>query len=132
MASGEKMAGDLVPFIDIIRVVKEHRPAGGGFIGGVGSVAAIVHRKFLEVGQDAQRQVGIPGVAPQLVGGVNVVCDIHFGLFGFYKEFALPADLEGVIGGFGCAFDIDRILDAPPRGIRESNLYRCTCPSPAL
>ena len=55
--------------------------------------------------------MGVPGVTAQLVGGVDVVLDVDGGFLGFDVELALATDLEGVIGGFGGAFDLEGVLD---------------------
>ena len=44
--------------------------------------------------------MGIPGVTAQLVGWIDFVADVYFGLFGFDEEFAGGADAEGVVRGF--------------------------------
>jgi len=76
----------------------------------VGFVAAVVDSKFLEVRKNGERQVFVPGVAPQLESRVNVILDIHGGFLGFHEEFALPGKAEGVIGRFGTVFDLQRVL----------------------
>jgi len=43
--------------------------------------------------------MGVPGVTAQLVGWVDFVADVDFGLFGFDEEFAGCANAEGVVWG---------------------------------
>ena len=42
----------------------------------VGLDAAVVDGELLEVGEDAKRQLGGPGVAAELEGGLDVVLDV--------------------------------------------------------
>ena len=65
---------------------------------------------------------------------MDVVLDIDGGFLGLHEEFALPADLEGIVGRFGYAADLQGIfddhiaviqrvavlvVDVPPEGLKE-------------
>ncbi len=55
--------------------------------------------------------MGVPGIAAQLVGGVNIVLYVDRRFLGFHEELALGSHLEGVIRRFGGALDFEGILD---------------------
>ena len=64
-------AGDLVPALGILPIGDVDDAGRGRLVGFVGLDAAVVDRELLEVGEDAEGQLGAPGVAAQLVGGVE-------------------------------------------------------------
>ena len=76
----------------------------------VGLDAAVVDRELLEVGEDAEREFGGPGVAAELEGGAGVVLDVNGGLLGFEEELARAADAEAVVRGFGGLADFDGVF----------------------
>ena len=72
--------------------------------------AAIVDGELLEVGEDAERELGGPGVAAELEGGADVVLDVDGGLLGFEEELAGAADAEAVVGRLGGLADFDGVF----------------------
>jgi hypothetical protein len=82
----------------------------GGPVGLFGFYAGVVNGQLLEVGEDAERQLGGPAVAPELVGRGNVALDVDRGLLGLDEELAGTADAETVIGRLGITADADGIL----------------------
>ena len=114
--------------------MKELITSGGGAVFWIGFALAVVNRKLLEISKDGKGHVSVPGVTAQLVGRVDVVLDIDGRLLGFDEELALATHAEGVIGGFGGAFNLEGILDehlailgsiaifvvdVPPEGFKE-------------
>jgi len=106
---GENL-GNFVPPLDVFFKSKEHHATGGGGIFGVRTGAAVVDGEFFEIGQDRERQMGVPGVTAQLVGGMDGVADVDRRLFGFDEELAGGADAEGVIRGFERAFILEGVF----------------------
>ena len=105
-----KDAGYLFPALRVF-FVREIQDAGrGSFVGLDRLDAAIVHRKLFEVGQDAERQLGAPGVSAQLVGRVDIRFNVNRRLFGLQKELADAADAKTVVRGFGGLPDFDGVL----------------------
>jgi len=62
------------------------------------------------VRQDGKRQFGRPGVAPDLVSGLDVVLEVDRGGLGFDEELAGAADAEAVVGGLDVLADADGVL----------------------
>ena len=60
--------------------------------------------------QDRERYMRFPGIAAQLVGGVDVVFDVDGRLFGLNEELAGLAEPEAVIRGTRAAFEFDGVL----------------------
>ena len=110
MASRREDAGDLVPAVGVLVEGEVQHPGGGGLVGFVRLDPAVVDRELLEVGEDAQGQLGAPGVAAELVGRVHVPFDVHRGLLGLDEELARAADAEAVVGRLGAAADLDGVL----------------------
>lgn len=82
----------------------------GGLVALVRLDAAIVNGEFLEVGKDAERELGGPGVAAELEGGLGLVLDDDGRFFGFEKEFAGAADAKAVVRRFGGFADFDGVF----------------------
>ncbi len=74
------------------------------------SDARIVDDELLEIREDGQWELGGPRVAAKLIGGRWVVFEIDGGFLGFQEEEPPSAEAEGVIGGSGCASDLDAVL----------------------
>src|SRR5262249_55043995 len=71
---------------------------------------AIVDSEFLKVGENRQRKLAGPAVAPQLVGGGGIVLDVDRRFLGFEKELLGAADPKTVVGGFGHPADFDCVF----------------------
>src|SRR5207249_530945 len=127
-------AGDLVPTLGVFAVGNEKDARDSGAVLLVGFDAAVIHGEFLEVAEDAERQLGGPGVAAELESGADIVLDVHGSLFGFEKEFARASDAKAVIGGFRRLADLDGVfmdnvfvgfgvtllvVDVPAEGLEE-------------
>ena len=102
--------GDLVPALGVLVEGDVQHTSRGGLVGLVRLDPTVVDGEFLEVGEDAERQLGAPGVAAELVGGVRVPFDVHRGLLGLDEELARAADAEAVVGRLGAAADLDGVL----------------------
>jgi len=61
---------NLLPSLDTVGVSRVHDTGCSGHVGLIRADAATVGRELLEVGQDAQGQLGRPGGTPDLVGRV--------------------------------------------------------------
>ncbi len=105
-----KDAGDLVPALDVLPKGHVQHACHGRFVGLVRLDAAVVNGKFLEIGEDAERQARAPGVAPQLVGRVHVTLEVDRGLFGFDEELTHAADAKPVVGRLCATADLDGVL----------------------
>jgi len=102
--------GDLVP-VGLVLVVAPVAQAGDG--GGVllrRAQAGVVDGELLEVGQHAEGQLGRPGVAAQLEGGLAVDGQVDGRLLGLDEEAAAAVEVEAVVGGLGLAGDGDLVL----------------------
>ena len=73
--------------------------------------AAIIDGEFLEVGQDTDRQLGGPCVAPQLKGRSDGLANIDRWLLGFNEETPrAAAGAETVVGCFCASADANGIF----------------------
>ena len=70
-ASREKMAAISSHLVKVILVIQQHDPPGGGAVAFIGFAAAFINGEFLEVGQDAERELGGPGITAQLESRVK-------------------------------------------------------------
>ena len=93
--------GQFAPAVDVLVELQVHHAGGGGLVFFVGLDAAVVNGQLLEVGQNAQRQLGAPGVAAELEGGRDVVADVDRGFFGFDEKLPQTADAEAGSPGRG-------------------------------
>src|SRR5439155_25415664 len=103
-------AGDFVPALGVLGAGNVKDAGDRSAVILVRFDAAVIHGELLEVAEDAQGQLGRPGVAAKLEGGADIVLDVHGGLFGFEKEFARASDAKAVIGRFGGFADLDGVL----------------------
>ncbi len=71
---------------------------------------AIVHAKFIEVGQDGQGKFGAEAVAAKLIGRRGISADIDAALLGFDVELRQRADAERVVGCLLLAFHIQTVF----------------------
>ena len=99
-----------IPFLGVVPegAIEDARGAGGVVLAGF--EAAIIDGKLLEVGEEAQREFGGPGIATELKGGADVLLDVDGRLFGFEKEFARVVQAEAVVRGFDRAGDADLVF----------------------
>jgi len=105
-----KHAVDVVEAVKILVEGEVHDAPYPSLVIGFGTLAAVVDRELLKVGEDAQGQFGAPGVAPQLVGRAYVAFDRDRGLLGLQEELAHPADAEAIVGRTGRPTDLDGVL----------------------
>ena len=101
---------DLVPPGVVLVAGQVEDARGARRIAPLGLDPAVVHGELGEVGEDGQRELGRPRVAPELERGPGVVLDLHAGALRLHEELARPADAERVVGGLGQAADDDRVL----------------------
>jgi hypothetical protein len=71
---------------------------------------AIVHAKFVEVGQDGEGKFGAETVAAKLIGRRGIGADIDAALLGFDVELRQCADAEGVVGSLLLTFNIQTVF----------------------
>ena len=102
--------GDLVPAGGEFLEGAVEDAAGGGLVVGARADARVVDGELLEVGDDAERELGRPRVAAELGGGERVVFYADGRFFGLDEEFAVAADAKGVVGGGGLAVDLEHVL----------------------
>ena len=111
MASGENSPTSSSQRSRYSRVPEVDDPGGRRLVGLLRPDAAVVDGELLEIGQDAHRQLGRPGIAPQLEGGADRLADIDRRLLGLDEEAPhAAADAEAVVGGLGPAADLDGVL----------------------
>lgn len=85
-----------IPFLGILFVGEIGDPGSGGRITGHRLLGAVIDRKLLEVGQDGEREVGIPGLPTDLECRTGVILDIHSRFLRFNNEFSGASNPEGV------------------------------------
>ena len=66
--------------------------------------------ELLEVGEDADRKRGAPGVAAELEGGGDILLDVDRRLLRLDEEPPLGADAEAVVGGLDLSLDLEPVL----------------------
>jgi hypothetical protein len=71
---------------------------------------AVVDGELLEVGEDAQRQLGRPGIAAELEGGGSVDPQIDRRLLGLDEELAHAANTERIVWCAAVEAHLDRVL----------------------
>jgi len=101
---------DPVPLLHKVFVGEGEEAGFGRLIFFFGGDAAVINGELREVGQDAQGELGGPGVAPELEGRALVQLEIDGRLLGFQKELARAADAETVVRSFGDAADLDAVF----------------------
>ncbi|HEX9756895.1 MAG TPA: hypothetical protein VGB26_03735 [Nitrospiria bacterium] len=105
-----KNGGNLTPPRRIFIVGKVKDTAYAWFVVGFGGNPAVVNGKFFKVGQDGERKLGTPGIAPKLIGRTDIVFDTDSRFFRFKEKFPCPTDAKAIVGGLGRAADLDRIF----------------------
>ena len=105
-----KDSGDFIPALDILAVGDVKNARQGGVVPVVGFKAAVIDRELLEVAQDAEWQLGGPGVAPELEGWRDIVLDIDRWALGFQEKLARSSYAEAVVRRLGRFADFDRVL----------------------
>ena len=103
-------ARDLRPPIGVLLEGQVVDAGDGARVGLLRLDTAVVYRQLAEVGEQGERQLGRPGVAPELVRGVRLVLDRHRRLLRFEEELPGASDAEAVVRGLGRAADLDRVL----------------------
>ena len=63
----------------------------------VGGLYLPLDEVLVVVGQYAEREAGVPGIATDLEGRPGIVPDVHGRFLGFHNEFPGTADSEGII-----------------------------------
>ena len=130
-----KEVEQFVPAVEILRVIEEDDAGGSRLVVLFRPNAAIVNGELLEIGEDAHRQLGRPGVAAELIGRAGGVADIDRRLLRLDEEAAdAAACAEAVVRGLGPPADADRVFvndllvglgvalaveDVPAQGLEE-------------
>jgi len=103
-------AVDVVEPVEVLVEGEVHDPAHADLVRGLGALAAVVDRELLEIGENAEGQLGAPGVAPQLIGRADVAFDRYRGLLGFQEELPDSTDAKAIVGRAGRPADLDGVL----------------------
>ena len=126
--------GDVVPLLGELAEGAVEDAADGRLVGLGRFEAAVVDGELLEVAEDAQGQLGAPGITTELEGGCDVFLDVDARFLGFEEELPLAADTEAVIGCLDGIADADGVLvdditvglgvsggvvDIPTKGLEE-------------
>ena len=88
---------DLIEAVDILLVSDVHDSRHAGLVAGLGTDAAVVDGELLKIGENAERKLGGPRIAANLIGRAHLLFEIDGGLLRLQKELANPADAEAVI-----------------------------------
>ena len=123
-----------IPFLGILFVGKIRDSGGGGRITRHWLLGAVIDRKLLEIGQDGERKVGIPGIPADLEGRTGIIFNIHGRFLCFDNEFPGAPDPKSIVNKLGGPPDADwvfvdnffvlfgiapGIVDIPTEGLEE-------------
>ncbi|HPH34153.1 MAG TPA: hypothetical protein PLU94_01530 [Methanoregulaceae archaeon] len=99
-----------IPFLGILFIGEIGDPGSGGRITRHWLLGAVVDRKLLKVGQDGEREAGIPCIPANLKGRTGIILDIYSRFFCFDNEFSGAPDPEGVIDKFCGSSNSNRVF----------------------